>query len=183
MMIRSLGVLHQHLCQAPLTPRRSSKASLIHQQSPTVNAAEKVKRTQSERWRQTLLPRLSPPMKTRRGRQLPRKRERGSSQVGQSQRLRKRSEETKVRKFGLFVKKKSQYGVLSAIITPIPLHYRYCRQGHVDRSAAVETHGGTSCAHDLLRMSPGWALGQGLSNHTTRCRSRMVYNYDYENEH
>ena len=46
----------QHLSQARLTLRLhlmpSSKASLIHQQSPTVNAAEKAKR-------RTLLPRLA----------------------------------------------------------------------------------------------------------------------------
>ena len=184
MMIKSLGVL-QHLCQAPLMPRRSLKASLIHQQSPIVNAAEKAKRTQSERWRWTPPPRLSPARETRRvpRDRLSRKRERRCLQVGESQRPKRRPEGPKVRNFCFTFIYKSQYCFLSTIITPIPLHHSYSRQSHVNRSAAVETHSGTTCIHDLLRMSPGWALGQGLSNYTTRCKSRTTYNYDFENKH
>ena len=52
----------------------------------------------------------------------------------------------------------------STIVTSIPLHYRYCRQSHVNRNAVVEVHGGMMCVHDLLRMSPGWVLGQGLAD-------------------
>jgi hypothetical protein len=57
----------------------------------------------------------------------------------------------------------------------IPRHYSRCRlsQGQ-SRVAAVETQGGsrgTTCGHDLLRVSRGWAFGQGPSICTTRCRS------------
>lgn len=75
---------------------------------------------------------------------------------------------------------KSEYFFFENInfhMRPIQLHCSCSRQSRGDRSAAVATHGGTTCAHDLLCMSPGWALGQGLSDYT-----RRVYDRDYENE-
>ena len=99
MMIKSLGALYQHLCQAPLTP--SSKASLKPQQSLTVNVPEKSKRTQSERWQWALLPRPLPATKIRRARRLPKKREGRSLQAGGSRRLKKRPDGPKASIFFL----------------------------------------------------------------------------------
>jgi hypothetical protein len=49
---------------------------------------------------------------------------------------------------------------------PFATHSR-CRQSCVIRSSASETHRGTTHTHDVLRMSRGRTLGQGLSDHTT----------------
>ena len=63
------------------------------------------------------------------------------------------------------------YAYTSAMTMSISCHCSCRRQSRVDGSAPVETQSRTKCAYDLLCLSRGWALGQGLSIFTARCRS------------
>jgi len=52
------------------------------------------------------------------------------------------------------------------------VNHSRCGQSHIVRSTAIKTHSGTTGAHDVLRVSGGRTLGQGLSDYTTRTRAR-----------